>query len=125
MRNDHQFLDEAFVAGQRRRLLAQRALQSTAIEAEEKEDLAIQAASGNQAAETEDQAQDLTISENNRVLVDHLARRSSAIDRALAKIDDGTYGFSDVSGKRIPLDRLRAVPEAVCTLAEETPLIPR
>jgi DnaK suppressor protein len=59
------------------------------------------------------------ISENNRILVETLLRRSNAIERALAKIDDGTYGLSDVSGKPIPMDRLRAVPEALCTLAEE------
>jgi DnaK suppressor protein len=59
------------------------------------------------------------ISENNRILVENSVRRSTAIERALAKIDEGTYGVSDVSGKPIPMDRLRAVPEAICTLAEE------
>ncbi len=34
------------------------------------------------------------------------------IDRALAKIDLGTYGVSEKSGAPIPYDRLRAVPWA-------------
>ena len=34
------------------------------------------------------------------------------IDRALAKIDAGTYGTSEKSGAPIPYDRLRAVPWA-------------
>jgi DnaK suppressor protein len=41
------------------------------------------------------------------------------IDRALAKLEAGTYGVSEVSGKPIPLDRLRAVPWARRTLEEE------
>jgi RNA polymerase-binding transcription factor DksA len=34
-------------------------------------------------------------------------------------VADGTYGLSDVSGQRIPQQRLVAVPEATCTLSEE------
>ncbi len=41
------------------------------------------------------------------------------MDRALKKIEEGTYGSSDVSGHLIPRERLEAVPEAICTLAEE------
>jgi DnaK suppressor protein len=40
------------------------------------------------------------------------------IERALEKIKDGTYGFSDVSGKPIPRDRLEAMPEAIFTADE-------
>lgn len=46
-------------------------------------------------------------------------RRLRAIDRALAKIDEGTYGLSDMSGKPIPKARLEATPEAVLTVEEE------
>ena len=38
------------------------------------------------------------------------------IDRALAKIEDGTYGVCDVSGDEIPLKRLEAVPYATMTV---------
>ena len=40
------------------------------------------------------------------------------IDAALERIEDGTYGFSIVSGKAIPKERLRAIPWAT-ELVEE------
>lgn len=40
------------------------------------------------------------------------------IDKALARIADGTYGISEVSGKPIPLERLEALPSAT-TLVDE------
>ena len=40
------------------------------------------------------------------------------IERALGRIDDGTYGVSEFSGKPIPKGRLEAVPYAT-TLVEE------
>jgi DnaK suppressor protein len=45
------------------------------------------------------------------------------VDRALARIDAGTYGLSEVSGKPIPLERLEAIPYAT-TLVDEQPLEP-
>lgn len=44
-----------------------------------------------------------------------------AIDRALAKLDEGTYGYSDISGLPIPITRLQALPHALRTIAEEPP----
>ena len=41
------------------------------------------------------------------------------IDRALAKLDAGTYGVSELSGEPIPIGRLRAVPWARFTTEEE------
>jgi len=43
----------------------------------------------------------------------------SDVEHALAKLDGGTYGLSEVSGVAIPLDRLEAVPWARRTLQEE------
>ncbi|MBA3957294.1 MAG: TraR/DksA family transcriptional regulator [Parachlamydiaceae bacterium] len=37
------------------------------------------------------------------------------IDRALQKIDEGTYGVCDITGDEIPYGRLEAVPYAVTT----------
>ena len=54
-----------------------------------------------------------------RVDVDVLDRATLAeIDRALLRIEEGTYGVSEVSGKTIPMERLEAVPYAV-TLVDE------
>lgn len=37
------------------------------------------------------------------------------IDRALQKIEEGTYGVCDISGEDIPIGRLEAVPYATTT----------
>jgi DnaK suppressor protein len=42
------------------------------------------------------------------------------IDRALERIQNGTYGISEVSGRPIPLERLEAIPWAT-TLVDEEP----
>lgn len=38
------------------------------------------------------------------------------IDRALEKIEDGSYGVCDISNEEIPLKRLEAVPYATMTV---------
>lgn len=38
------------------------------------------------------------------------------IDRALEKIEEGTYGTCDLSGEEIPLKRLEAIPYATMTV---------
>jgi DnaK suppressor protein len=37
----------------------------------------------------------------------------------LKKIEEGTYGLSDISGQQIPRERLEVIPEALYTLSEE------
>jgi RNA polymerase-binding protein DksA len=43
------------------------------------------------------------------------------VRRALDRIEQGTYGVSEVSGKPIPIERLEAIPYAT-TLVDERPL---
>ncbi len=38
------------------------------------------------------------------------------IDRALEKIEEGTYGVCDISGEEIPFKRLEAIPYATMTV---------
>lgn len=38
------------------------------------------------------------------------------IDRALEKIEEGTYGICDISGEEIPIKRLEAIPYATMTI---------
>jgi DnaK suppressor protein len=38
------------------------------------------------------------------------------VERALEKIDEGTYGLCDVTGKEIPIKRLQAIPYATMTV---------
>jgi DnaK suppressor protein len=83
------------------------------------EEIGIEAATTDSAREFEDEAQKLDALELRRNLVAREPERSAQIDRALAKIDNGTYGLSDASGQRIPREQLDAVPEADCTVKEE------
>jgi RNA polymerase-binding transcription factor DksA len=39
-----------------------------------------------------------------------------AIDHALQKIEDGTYGICDMSGQQIPKSRLELIPWAALTV---------
>jgi RNA polymerase-binding transcription factor len=43
------------------------------------------------------------------------------IDRAQARLDEGTYGTSEVSGKPIPIERLEVVPWATTLTDERDP----
>ncbi|MGB3633644.1 MAG: TraR/DksA C4-type zinc finger protein [Rubrobacteraceae bacterium] len=48
-----------------------------------------------------------------------LTRRLGYIQRALEKIEEGTYGICDATGKQISRGRLEAVPEAIYTIAAQ------
>ena len=74
---------------------------------------------GDEAMEFEDEAQDAAQEEIRQAQRDADAQRIDHIERALRKIDDGTYGYSDLSGKPIPQARLEATPEAIFTIDEE------
>ena len=65
-----------------------------------------------------DAAQELTAEANDNAVVGNLRARLDAIDRALARIEIGTYGKSVLSGKPIPDERLEADPAAELTIDE-------
>jgi len=44
------------------------------------------------------------------------------IDRALAKIEENTYGICDITGDKIPLTRLQAMPHACTTVEAQSKL---
>jgi DnaK suppressor protein len=59
-----------------------------------------------------DQAQELEQAETDEGLRQDLERTLEAIDRAEARLEEGTYGVSVVSGEPIPDERLEALPWA-------------
>src|SRR5882672_5543737 len=65
-----------------------------------------------------DAAQPLSAEGQDEVLADDLGERLDSIDRALARLDAGTYGRSVLSGEPIPDDRLEADPAAELTIEE-------
>jgi DnaK suppressor protein len=108
-----------YLDSKRRELFRLRdALRGTA-DAEEAEESGIKAAASLQAREYEDDAQRLDSLELAGGLVGRDVERLKRVERALAKIDEGTYGFSDISGDRIPDERLEALPDAINTVAEQ------
>jgi DnaK suppressor protein len=111
--------DEAFLENKRRQLMKLREQLRKTVGTDEAEEAAIQDASGLQAREYEDDAQKLAILETEGNLVNRDIDRLARVERALQKIDEGTYGFSDVSGQPIPDARLEAMPEAINTVQEQ------
>jgi DnaK suppressor protein len=66
-----------------------------------------------------DMSQSLFTREVDATVEEQVERRIQHVERALQKIEEGTYGFSDDSGEPIPRGRLEAVPEATRTIEEQ------
>lgn len=115
-------LDPTFIEAQRQRLAELREALLTTARNQEDEEAGVKEESSEGALEYEDDAQKLTLLEIEGVRVVRALERLKLVDRALEKIEEGTYGFSDVSAKPIPRERLVTVPEAICTIGEEQAL---
>jgi DnaK suppressor protein len=72
-----------------------------------------------EAEDTSDQADDLQQEGTDNALRDDLRRTLEEIEKAEARVDDGTYGKSVISGDPIPDERLEAIPWADRTVDEE------
>jgi DnaK suppressor protein len=111
--------DKRYLAAKREQLtgLRQQLLNSVRIGTAEERD--VNSESAGQAREYEDDAQRLANLELDGTLVERDVQRLARIERALQKIEDGTYGISDESGAPIPANRLEVMPEAIYTLSEQ------
>ncbi len=69
-------------------------------------------------AEEAEVAEGIEQYENNSAILKQLETQYNAVKDALAKIDMGTYGISEISGLPIEEDRLEAEPAARTTKAE-------
>jgi DnaK suppressor protein len=83
------------------------------------------AVAADQEAETDggprdeaDYAQPLQDEATSNAIAEDLSARLDAIDRALRRLDDGSYGRSVRSGQPIPDERLEADPAAELTIEE-------
>jgi DnaK suppressor protein len=112
--------DKSFLDTQRRQLTALRTKLLGTRAAEQAEETDVNANSSGQAREYEDDAQKLTTLELEGSLEARDTERLVNVERALRKIEEGTYGVSDASGEPIPIERLNVVPEAIYTLAEQS-----
>lgn len=112
-------LDEAFVAEQRRRLEEMRdELSGIRRDYEETERERAQETQDYQGDHA-DEAQSTFEREVDGTIEESMGRRLEDVERALQKMDEGTYGISDESGDPIPKGRLQAAPEAVRTVNEQ------
>lgn len=71
-----------------------------------------------EVGDEEDHAQPLASQGIDDAVADTLRERLDALDRALKRLDDGTYGLSVRSGQPIPEERLEADPAAELTVEE-------
>ena len=69
--------------------------------------------------DSDDEAQLLYDREDGIVSNELDEQQLEQVKKALARIDAGTYGVSEVSGKPIPIARLEAVPSATTLVTEE------
>ena len=113
-------LDQEFIAQQKQRLQDLKAElervrdgleEDQRFRAEEEEDFTEHDAG--------DMSQSLFTREVDATVEQQVERRLENVERALQKIEEGTYGLSDDSGEQIPKGRLEAVPEAVRTVEEQ------
>jgi DnaK suppressor protein len=112
-------LSPEFLAEQRRRL---EALRKQILGGEEKmiaDERASQEDRGDEQQDPGEQSADLAQREISQALQGGDKRRLSDIERALQKIEEGTYGLSDFSGEPIPKARLEAIPQAILSVQEE------
>ena len=71
-----------------------------------------------EVGDSADYAQPLAAQGIDDAVADTLRERLDALDRALKRLDDGTYGRSVRSGQPIPEERLEADPAAELTVEE-------
>jgi DnaK suppressor protein len=111
-------LSKNFVEEQRKRLegLRQELQASSAVAAErDRQDV-----TSNGTLDTAELGEIATERQTDEALDKVTENRLRNVERALQKIAEGTYGLSDASGKPIPQERLKKVPEAIYTVDEES-----
>jgi DnaK suppressor protein len=110
-------LDKEFVEKQRERLEELRAELVRMVEGLE-EDQQDRGESEGDMTENDsgDMSQSLFTREMDATVEQTMEKRLESVDRALQKIEEGTYGVCDDTGELISKGRLEAVPEALYTL---------
>ena len=114
-----QELDQQFVESQRERLLGLREELVRIKEGVADDERDLGEAEGDTTLDSGDLSQDIFTREMDASIGEQVERRLGEVDRALRKIEEGTYGLSDESGEPISRGRLEAIPEATRTVEEQ------
>lgn len=117
MQNDEK--DQQFVERQREKLVGLREELVRIREGMAADEQDLGEAEGDTTPDSGDMSQGMFTREMDASIGEQAERRLGEIDRALQKIEEGTYGLSDDSGEPIPRGRLEALPEATRTVEEQ------
>ena len=113
-------LDQEFIARQKQRLQDLKAeLQRVRDGLQEDERFRAEEEADFSQHDSGDMSQSLFTREVDATVEQQVERRLKYVERALQKIEEGTYGLSDDSGEPIPRGRLEAMPEAIRTVEEQ------
>jgi RNA polymerase-binding transcription factor len=113
-------LDEGFVQQQRQRLEEMRGELTRLRDGLEGDQQNLAEAEGDMTEnDPGDMSRSIFTREVDATVEEQVERRLQHVERALQKIEEGTYGLSDESGEPIPKGRLKAVPEAIRTVEEQ------
>lgn len=112
-------LDEGFVARQKERLLELRAELLRIQRGMRGDEQNRSEEQGDATLDSGDQSQQMFNREMDATIGEQAGQRLGDVERALEKVEEGSYGISDESGEPIPKGRLEAAPEAVRTVDEQ------
>jgi DnaK suppressor protein len=108
-------LDAAHLAALRAQLEAERERLRGILQGLDAEVQAAEPAS-DEPEDFSEMGRDLTEEGTARALVADQERLLAQVEHALQRMDEGTYGLSEVSGRPIPLERLETLPWATTTV---------
>ena len=109
-------IDESFVARQKARLEEMRATLLAELDDVNEDEREWREDVQETRHDPDDLGSNLLARELDVALEKQLGQRLELVERALQKIEEGTYGLCDATGEPIPKERLEAVPEAIYTL---------
>ena len=113
-------LDQEFIAQQKQRLQDLKAeLEQVRDGLEEDQKFRAEEEGDFTQHDSGDMSQSLFTREVDATVEQQVERRLQHVERALQKIEEGTYGLSDDSGEPIPRGRLEVAPEAIRTVEEQ------
>jgi DnaK suppressor protein len=109
-------LDQDFIEGQKQRLIDLRHELVGVRDRLAEDERGLEGGDDFAETDTGDMSQSIFDREMDASVEEGIERRLGEVERALQKVEEGTYGVCDDTGEEIPRGRLEAVPEAIRTV---------
>jgi DnaK suppressor protein len=109
-------LDQEFIEGQKQRLIDLRHELVGVRDRLAEDERGLEGGDDFAETDTGDMSQSIFDREMDASVEEGIERRLGEVERALQKVEEGTYGVCDDTGEEIPRGRLEAVPEAIRTV---------